>query len=331
VTTPSPRTAAGSIGSLLELDPDLGMLLDADRRAAARRDLRVRFVTFPVGEWDGSRLAEADPAHYGLLLVEGVLARELVLSGLVSTELLGSGDLIRPWRLDDTADLLPTEQRWNVLSSVRLALLDRRTAAQLGSYPEIGAVLVERMAARTWRLSVLRSIGQLTRVEERLTALFWHLAERWGRMTAGGVAVPLALPHRLIGELIGARRPTVSTVLGELSERGVILRREDGTWLLTEPAPAAAPDAVELVCQRRRLLPEPPAERHPEPRLVRAGDARATELRAALAAAQEASAQSRRDLETLRQELTTLTRRTAQLRNDRRASRGHGGDHMRGV
>jgi hypothetical protein len=329
VTRPSSRTGAGSIGSLLELDPDLGALLDAERQAAARRDLYVRIVTFPVGEWDGSRLAEADPAHYGLLLIDGVLARELVLSGLVSTELLGSGDLIRPWRLDGGPELLAAEQRWNVLATVRLALLDRRLAAQLGAYPEIGALLVERMATRTWRLSVLRSIGQLTRVEQRLTALFWHLAERWGRMTADGIVVPLALPHRLIGELIGARRPTVSTALGQLSADGIIVRREDGTWLLTHAASAPVPDAVELVRQRRRLLPAPPLEPAAEPPVVAAGG-RASELRAALEAAQVVSAQGRRDLEALREQLTTLTSRTTQLRHERHAVRGHPGDRRRG-
>ena len=64
------------------------------------------------------------------------------------------------------------------------------------------------------------------------------------------------LSHRLIGELVGARRPTVSTALGELARSGEILRRDDGTWLLTgEPLSVSAEDAVESVRQRRRLLP----------------------------------------------------------------------------
>ena len=40
-----------------------------------------------------------------------------------------------------------------------------------------------------------------------------------------GVVVPLALTHRILGQLVGARRPTVSTALAELAERGELVRR----------------------------------------------------------------------------------------------------------
>ena len=78
-----------------------------------------------------------------------------------------------------------------------------------------------------------QAISQLHRVDRRLLALFWHLAERWGRMTADGVVLPMTLSHRMLGQLIGARRPTVPTALGELARRGDIRRCDDGTWLLT--------------------------------------------------------------------------------------------------
>ena len=52
--------------------------------------------------------------------------------------------------------------------------------------------------------------------------------------------MPLVLSHRLIGELVGARRPTVSTALAELARDGQLVRRDDGTWLLTGE-PVAVP------------------------------------------------------------------------------------------
>src|SRR3954468_16729302 len=122
--------------SLLALDPELGQLLTPERRAAAERELRAGITTVPIGEWDGGRLAEADPTHLGLLVVEGVLAREVVLSDTVSTELLGPGDIIRPWHMEGPPELLPVVVRWNALSSIRLALIDRRAAAGLSRYPE---------------------------------------------------------------------------------------------------------------------------------------------------------------------------------------------------
>lgn len=248
--------------ALLELDSDLGLLLGDERRTAAARELRVRTISFGVGEWGGSRLAEADPAHIGLLVVEGVIAREVALDDIVSTELIGPGDVVRPWQIEGSPELLRVGIRWNALSPARLALLDRRLGAQLAQYPEITAVIMDRLSERAQRLAVTQAISKLNRVDRRLLALFWQLAERWGRVASDGIAVPLTLSHRLIGELVGARRPTVSTALAELARDGHLVRREDGTWLLTgEPLALSVEQAVEPVRQRRRLMPgaeEPP-------------------------------------------------------------------------
>ena len=115
MAAPSASQQRTSGRALLELDPDLGQLLTDDRLEAAKRELRVRVTGFPVGEWDGGRLAEADPTHLGLLVVEGVLAREVVLGDTVSTELLGPGDIIRPWHIEGPPQLLPLAIRWNAL------------------------------------------------------------------------------------------------------------------------------------------------------------------------------------------------------------------------
>src|SRR3954447_12513150 len=141
-----PATSGGR--ALLELDPELGQLLSADRREQAERELRVRVSTFGVGEWDGGRLANADPTHLGLLIAEGVLAREVVLGDTVSTELLGPGDIIPPWHIEGAPELLPVVVRWNALSSIRLGLIDRRAAAALSRYPEVAAVIVDRLSER---------------------------------------------------------------------------------------------------------------------------------------------------------------------------------------
>jgi CRP/FNR family transcriptional regulator, cyclic AMP receptor protein len=317
-----PRPDAGGPGRpLLQLDPELGQLLAPERRAAAERELRVRVITFPVGEWDGGRLADADPTHLGLLLVEGVLAREVVLSDTVSTELLGPGDIVRPWHLEGPPELLPVEVRWNALAAVRLGLIDRRAAAQLSRYPEIGAVIVDRLSERAQRLTITQAISQLNRVDRRLLALFWHLAERWGRVSRDGIAVPLALSHRLIGELVGARRPTVSTALAELAREGQLMRREDGTWLLTgEPiSTAASASAAEVIRQRRRLMPmsaEP--EQIPEaPAPTVAAGERFDSLRASLSAARENATRTLASLEEIAAETSALRQRTVELRAER--------------
>jgi hypothetical protein len=243
--------------SLLELDSDLGQLLEGERRAAAEAELVVRVHRLPVGEWDAARLAGASAQHVGLLVLDGMLAREVLMADTVSTELLGPGDVVRPWGLQEPVHLLQLDVRWSVLSASRVALLDRRIAAQLTRYPEINAVLLDRVNERAVRLATTQAISQLNRVERRLLAFFWHLAERWGRMSSDGVVVPLTLSHRMLGQLVGARRPTVSSALGTLADSGELVRRPDGTWLLTgEPIGVPAGSIQRLVPLRRRLLPE---------------------------------------------------------------------------
>jgi CRP/FNR family transcriptional regulator, cyclic AMP receptor protein len=236
---------------LLEADPDLGALLSDARRAEAERDLVVRTHRLPVGPWDVSRLAGASADHVGLLILDGVLARELLVADQISAELLGPGDVIRPWQSQTRSQLLPVDAVWSVLSSVTVAVLDRRFAAEAARYPELTAALFDRLGERSLRLATTQAISQLTRVDRRLKALFWHLAERWGRVSGDGVVVPLALTHRILGQLVGARRPTVSTALSELAEREELIRRPDGSWLLRGDPPDTVgvnrrPTAAEL-------------------------------------------------------------------------------------
>ena len=241
---------------LLELDPDLGQLLPDERLSAARHELRVSVRTLESGPWDVDRLSGASREHVGLLVLDGVIAREVLVSDTISTELLGPGDVVRPWRLQDGSGLLQHTVRWNVLSRSRFALLDRRLGAELSRYPEVNAAIIDRVSERAQRLAVTQAISQLNRVDRRLLALFWHLAERWGRITADGVALPMTLSHRMLGQLVGARRPTVSTALGELVRQGELARRDDGSWLLTgTPVGVPEPEIERVIPMRRRLLP----------------------------------------------------------------------------
>jgi CRP/FNR family transcriptional regulator, cyclic AMP receptor protein len=249
------RQAAGYPWSLLDLDQDLGALLPPDRVAKARDGLRVAVLRLHVGVWDVSRLSTADPGHLGLLIVDGMLARDLFIEDHASTELVGAGDLVRLWHIDAAGGLLRYCERWSVLAETRVAMLDRKLAIALAQFPEVHAALLDRMDRRMERLALARAIAQLNGVDRRLLALFSHLADRWGRMTTAGVVVPLALSHRALADLVGARRPTVSTALARLARRRALLRRPDGTWLMPgEPPRGQLPELGRFVPPRRRLL-----------------------------------------------------------------------------
>jgi CRP-like cAMP-binding protein len=52
---------------------------------------------------------------------------------------------------------------------------------------------------------------------------------------ADGVHLNLPVTHETLGNLIAARRPSVSAALGGLAERGLVRRDGDGWVLLGDP------------------------------------------------------------------------------------------------
>jgi CRP/FNR family transcriptional regulator, cyclic AMP receptor protein len=250
---PEARPPANRSAPLLDLDPELGRALSPENRELARRQIPVRVGRLGPGPWTPQGSYEA-AGHLGLLVLDGLLGRELLADGAAGLELLGPGDLVRPWE-EPTDTLLHTAVRWSALAEMRFAVLDAQVAARLSGFPEIYAELLSRCAARARRLAVTQVICQLNRVDRRILALLWHLAERGGKVTPAGIAVPLALSHRLLAQLVGARRPTVSTALAQLARAGELSRGADGTWLLTGE-PVGPPDlhATRFVMPRRRTL-----------------------------------------------------------------------------
>jgi hypothetical protein len=220
---------------LLTLDPDLGQLLGEDRRRTFTQiDVAVASVT--PGQWRPETLSPPRPSQVGLLVLEGVCVRALTIADSPSAELFGPGDIIRTWRTEPTG--VPVE--WHALERTELAVLDSATALALRAFPEVMAVVLDRLDARAERLALTQAISQLTGVDMRIEALLWHLSRRWGRVGPDGVIVGPVLSHRMIGALVGARRPTVSTAIARLAAEGRVRRRADGHWLLTGTDAAAA-------------------------------------------------------------------------------------------
>jgi CRP-like cAMP-binding protein len=220
----------------LELDPDLGRYLMPDRRAMVEPLLWTRVVQIERGPWSGVRSLADQPADIGVLLVSGLVARELRIDDTPSAELLGPGDIIRRGDAGGPGTLEPP-LAWTALKPTRAAVLDRSVAGTFYRYPELMMAVLDRLSAHSQRLSLTRAVSHLTGVDRRLEALFWQLADRWGKVTSSGVLVPLHLSHRVLASLVGARRPTVTTALARLADTGRVVAHPSGGWLLTGPPP----------------------------------------------------------------------------------------------
>jgi len=224
-----------NICHLLNEDPDLAEAIEPNQRARAVEHCVARTAQIARGRWSMPE-DQALRDGIGLLVLEGLILRRVGIDGRFGAELLGEGDLLRPWQGEDSRAMLPLITGWRVLAPVRVALLDAPVARLLAAYPELTGRLVERALERSRNLAINMAIVHQARVSIRLRMLFWHLADRWGRVRSEGVLLPLALTHTVLADLVAARRPTVTSALTELSRQGVIVPVSDG-WLLSGDAP----------------------------------------------------------------------------------------------
>lgn len=216
---------------LLDVEPELGDGLNPQEHAAAARVLAVPSHVLEPGPWAPlEELGEVNPV-VGILLVDGMLTRDLVFAGRTTSELLGAGDILRPWDDDIAFESLPFTASWHVHTRARVAILDTRVAIAAGRWPSVARALHARQVRRARSLAFQRAIAQLPRVDDRMLVLLWALAERWGRVSPEGVRVPVGLPHRTLATLVGARRPSVTTALTGLARDGLVERTAEG-WLL---------------------------------------------------------------------------------------------------
>jgi len=217
---------------IVDADPELGDLLDADERERARRETLTRVRRLSPGVWDVGGAFETEVHHRGFLIVDGLISREVEVLGRRCVELVGAGDVIRPWSWDVDGSHVKAEVGWVVLEPSALAVLDHRLVVRMTPWPQLGLELFSRGTRRAHALAVALAIAHHQRVDDRILLTLWHLAERWGKVGREGIAVPLPLSHQRLADLVGAHRPAVTSAMGELTRGGAVSRRDDKTWLL---------------------------------------------------------------------------------------------------
>jgi CRP/FNR family cyclic AMP-dependent transcriptional regulator len=264
---PALMSSADAHIALLAADAGFARGIPAPDLGLAKRVLVLPRLDLDAGAWTPPTPADSGAAPLALL-VDGLVGRHVGLGERVATQLLGPGDVFDPWA-GAADDLLPRSVRWSALAPATIAVLDGRFATAAQRWPGLSRTVQARLAALGERLAIHLAICQLPRVEQRVLALLWHLAERFGRVAPDGVVVGLLLTQRMIGELAGAQRPTVSLALTSLLEDGLVVRRDDGTLVLDAasrgmfapagvPAPPAPASAVAVapgdLLERVRVL-----------------------------------------------------------------------------
>jgi len=238
---------------VLREDPELAEAIPTARRQRAIETCTAEERYAPPGV--RPRTAPPPPPDgIGFLVLEGLLLRRVGINGRFGAELLGEGDLLRPWQANGETAVLPLQTVWTVLEPTRLAVLDDAFVARLAEYPELAPAFVARAMQRTRNLAVNMAIVHQARVDVRLLMLLWHLAGRWGRVRSDSTLLPLRLTHAVLADLVAARRPTVTSALSDLARKGLV-RSSGEHWLLYGEPPGEFIDVDAIVARRTAESP----------------------------------------------------------------------------
>jgi CRP/FNR family cyclic AMP-dependent transcriptional regulator len=228
----SVRTGSPALCQVLREDPELADSIPPSRRDRAVEECTAREIFVGSANDDTPGLQSGG---IGLLILDGLLIRRVGIDGRYGAELLGEGDLLRPWQARDS-QLLTLTTGWSVVEPAHLAVLDKDFVQLLSKYPELVCEFVSRAMQRSRHLAVNMAIIHQPRVDVRLHMLLWHLAGRWGRVRRDATVLPLRLTHVVLAQLVAARRPTVSSALSDLARRGWVINQGD-EWLLKGEPP----------------------------------------------------------------------------------------------
>src|SRR5687768_6351143 len=176
---------------LIEHDPELFAGLGEAAMADAREAI-VPAWQIESGPWTPPAVEPAR-AQFGLLLLDGFLSRETILPDASSIEVLGPGDVMRPWMTQEGN--VEVTVGWEALESSVIAALDVRFGSVALRHPAVITELMDRHVARSNRVALHLAVCHIVGLDKRLETMLWHLAERWGRVSPEGVILPLRFSH----------------------------------------------------------------------------------------------------------------------------------------
>ena len=129
-------------------DPDLAEAVPPATRERAVRECLARVISMSPGRWQGAESAVPNEG-IGLLVLSGLLIRRVAIDARFGAELLGEGDLLRPWQGEGEPSTLPVTTAWRILEPTRMAVLDEAFVRRLLHYPPVLGRLVGRALERS--------------------------------------------------------------------------------------------------------------------------------------------------------------------------------------
>lgn len=229
-----PRERLTSV-RVLDVDPDLGERLSSADFEEARDLCRARLVRLPSGPIDWN--VTEGPVPLGLLVLRGVLRRRIVIDDRHAAEVLGPGDLLRPWSTKGEATIA-SRTAWRVLEPAAVAVLDAGFRRCADRWPDLMDVLLDRVYERSRSLLLRLAVVQFPKNARRVHLILWQLADRWGQVVPEGVVLRMRLTPTALADLVSTSRESVSRALAELADHDLAHVLAGGGYLLRGQSPA---------------------------------------------------------------------------------------------
>ncbi len=125
----------------------------------------------------------------------------------------------------EALDSVPRECMVQALESVMVCEIQREDFDRyVHAYPEVGGKVIKFMGGRLRQLET--KVGDLVfkSAPARLASLFLELSETMGIVGDGSIQLQIRLTHQNLANLIGTSRETVSTLMSQFTQHGLIVQ-----------------------------------------------------------------------------------------------------------
>ena len=186
-------------------------LQEIEATTRARSFARNSPIYLPVDETDSVFLLAVGRVKICHLTPEG---KQSILAFIEPGELFGELALIEPG---------PREEYAEAVEASTVVMISGNTMQRsMAAHPGVSLGITKIIGLRRRRIEQrLKNLLFLSN-RERVTHLLLELAEQYGAREADGIRLQIQLSHQDLANVIGSTRETVTVVLGELQNEGLI-------------------------------------------------------------------------------------------------------------
>lgn len=145
--------------------------------------------------------------------------------------------IVGPWEMTGEEGLLPgTARRTGARAGEDSLVIPLEGSAVNRALRTASKTYGAFIASKEEELTLARALTGPRRAggaEKQVGALLLHLSSRLGRAKENkGVRIPIRLPHRVLADLAGCHRSTVTTILNDWIYDGVLTQEDGRIWIL---------------------------------------------------------------------------------------------------